>query len=359
MARIDNLSNFLTDVASAIKEKKGSDSNIPAAKFDQEIRDLPSQGVYQTKSVEITTNGSKRVTPDPGFDAIEALTITTNVPTEDLSEVLDEQDRLLESIQNKMSEISEELDNKSGVLNIYCQREEPTSKNGLWIQLDDEYSEIVSELKITERKWDQDKMAKLKPVPYLIKNTASVTVDGYVYMFGSLENGNKQKAYKYNMQTDEYTALTDIPYEFGWGGCTIIGRDIYLIGSYFGSHKQNYKYNIDTDTYTQLSEVPALCEGNAAVAVGTDIFIFCGFGNSGGLTGMTYKYDTLTDTYERLADMPSGIYGSTISAYANFNNTSIAIGTDIFIFGGGTGGTACYAVLKYDTLTNKYTFPST
>ena len=42
MARIDNLTNFLTDVASAIKTKSGDSTNIPAANFDNEILNLPS-----------------------------------------------------------------------------------------------------------------------------------------------------------------------------------------------------------------------------------------------------------------------------------------------------------------------------
>ena len=44
MARIDSLGNFLTDVASAIKEKKGDSTNIAAEDFDTEIENLPSGG---------------------------------------------------------------------------------------------------------------------------------------------------------------------------------------------------------------------------------------------------------------------------------------------------------------------------
>ena len=44
MARIDTLINFLTDVAAAIKAKKGDDTAIPAANFDTEIANLPSGG---------------------------------------------------------------------------------------------------------------------------------------------------------------------------------------------------------------------------------------------------------------------------------------------------------------------------
>lgn len=80
MARINNLTNFLTDVASAIKEKKGDNTNIPAEEFDIEILALSGGGNYQTKTLNITSNGTQIVTPDQDYDAIEQLTITTNVP---------------------------------------------------------------------------------------------------------------------------------------------------------------------------------------------------------------------------------------------------------------------------------------
>ncbi len=44
MARTNNLSNFLTDVADAIREKKGSSEIILASDFDTEIENLPSGG---------------------------------------------------------------------------------------------------------------------------------------------------------------------------------------------------------------------------------------------------------------------------------------------------------------------------
>lgn len=44
MARTDNLSNFLTDVADAIRTKKGTSETINASDFDTEIENLPSGG---------------------------------------------------------------------------------------------------------------------------------------------------------------------------------------------------------------------------------------------------------------------------------------------------------------------------
>lgn len=44
MARTDTLGNFLTDVADAIREKKGTSETIQASQFDTEIANLPSGG---------------------------------------------------------------------------------------------------------------------------------------------------------------------------------------------------------------------------------------------------------------------------------------------------------------------------
>lgn len=44
MARTDTLTNYLTDVATAIKTKKGDNTPIQASSFDTEIANLPSGG---------------------------------------------------------------------------------------------------------------------------------------------------------------------------------------------------------------------------------------------------------------------------------------------------------------------------
>lgn len=63
MARTDTLINFLTDVASAIKEKKGDNTSILASDFDTEIIDLPSGGgldwsaIGYSEAPDIITDG--------------------------------------------------------------------------------------------------------------------------------------------------------------------------------------------------------------------------------------------------------------------------------------------------------------
>lgn len=51
MARVDTLGHFLTDVADAIREKKGTEEEITASDFDTEIENLPSGGGYDWSAI--------------------------------------------------------------------------------------------------------------------------------------------------------------------------------------------------------------------------------------------------------------------------------------------------------------------
>lgn len=72
MARTDSLSNFLTDVANAIREKKSTSDKIIASNFDIEIKSIESGGgiskgiVYNQMNndgypTEVTLNGLNKV----------------------------------------------------------------------------------------------------------------------------------------------------------------------------------------------------------------------------------------------------------------------------------------------------------
>lgn len=51
MARVDNLSNFLTDIASAIRTKTGKTTNITPNNFDLEIQNIPSAQTFSPKII--------------------------------------------------------------------------------------------------------------------------------------------------------------------------------------------------------------------------------------------------------------------------------------------------------------------
>ena len=79
MARTNNLTNFLNDVATAIKQKTGNSTPIPASDFDTEILRIETVGTYQTKQLTVATNGNYVVTPDTGYDAISNVNINVSV----------------------------------------------------------------------------------------------------------------------------------------------------------------------------------------------------------------------------------------------------------------------------------------
>lgn len=81
MARTNNLNDFLTDVAGAIKEKTGDSTAIPASQFDTKIRSIETGGNYQAKTVEYTTNGTRQIVPDTNYDALSEVNVTVNVAT--------------------------------------------------------------------------------------------------------------------------------------------------------------------------------------------------------------------------------------------------------------------------------------
>lgn len=81
MARIDTLTNFLTDVADSIRSKTGKSETIACEDFDTEIESISGGGEpnLQTKSVTITENGTTNITADSGYDGLEQVNVTTNV----------------------------------------------------------------------------------------------------------------------------------------------------------------------------------------------------------------------------------------------------------------------------------------
>lgn len=79
MARTNNLTNFLTDVSSAIKQKTGDNTPIPASNFDTEILSIETGGNYQSKTLNVAQNGNYNLLPDTGYDAISDVSISVSV----------------------------------------------------------------------------------------------------------------------------------------------------------------------------------------------------------------------------------------------------------------------------------------
>ena len=79
MANVTNLTAFLTDVATAIRQKTGITENIRAENFDTEILNISTANVQESKSILIDDNGTYVIVPDEDFDAMGKLTVKVDV----------------------------------------------------------------------------------------------------------------------------------------------------------------------------------------------------------------------------------------------------------------------------------------
>lgn len=78
MAKNNNLTDFLTDIADGIRAKKGTTGTINPQNFRSEIASIETAKPEQTKTVTITENGTITIIPDSG-KVLTAVTVTTNV----------------------------------------------------------------------------------------------------------------------------------------------------------------------------------------------------------------------------------------------------------------------------------------
>ncbi|MDE5830492.1 MAG: hypothetical protein K2H53_02140, partial [Clostridia bacterium] len=76
-----------------------------------------------------------------------------------------------------------------------------------------------------------------------------------------------------------------------------------MLGTCYDNHiyTTTYKYDTLTDTYTQLTNIPYFFFDGSAVAIGTDIYLFGGE-NTSNYTNRynAYKYDT-AETFEEIS----------------------------------------------------------
>lgn len=78
MAKNNNLTDFLTGVANAIRRKRGTTGKINPQNFEEEISGIPTEKPEQEKNITITENGTTIILPDDG-KTISKITITVNV----------------------------------------------------------------------------------------------------------------------------------------------------------------------------------------------------------------------------------------------------------------------------------------
>lgn len=134
-----------------------------------------------------------------------------------------------------------------------------------------------------------------------------------------------------------------IPASFGSNrnyGSVTLGSYIYLFGGYTGTATEDSVKRFNGYTFEDLAPLPFAGDFINAVAVGTDIYLLGGGPGGSGDRVYMHKYNTLTNTYTRMKDLPYNFY----------NAAATAVGTDIYFT-----SNSVTQFTKYDTLTTLFT----
>lgn len=278
--------------------------------------------------------------------------------------------------------------NGSSKLNIYAQLTEPPKKEGIWIQTSNQYAKVVNDTELYfANAWMTN--PSLATAPFSIGNCASIKVGtkiyyipqttyalwcydtvtnvwtqktkppyngadwancasfgDYIYAFGGYYSSSGLKTgYKYNVVTDTWTQLADIPVTLHHACVEYYNGKVYLLGGTIGNNdsKTVYEYNIATNTWTQKTSGPTDFTWASSCIVGSKIYIHGGklysSGSDGTFLSINLCYDAELDSWTTLADMPNYIY----------DGSSIAMGSNLYVLGHYS------RFYKYDILTDIWT----
>ena len=237
-------------------------------------------------------------------------------------------------------------------LNIFMQEDEPASKEGVWLQTDADYNNIVSVSSISD--YDEDLVhvwLKTGHTDRSYSRSGFAVVGDYIYLFGGYSDGLNtlsKSACKFNVKTKVATPIADLPIIVRACACAAVGTDIYIFGGRSSSSNvaNAYKYDTLTGMYTAITNIPIAKSCITCCAVGTNIYIIGGYEGSNYTVSPTmHVYNTLDDTYTAYS----------IPFYTSGHQCA-AVGTNIYIMGSVNNiGNGTYDSYKIDTTTNEIT----
>lgn len=276
-----------------------------------------------------------------------------------------------------------------GKLNVFTGTSQPTKKEGIWIQSSQQISSTVIDQNIfLANKWNDPVLNPIPDMPISVVAPCAEIIDGVAYVIGGQVSNNSttgftERVFRYNTKTKVWSESNAVPRRLAYAGSFVHGRNIYVVGgaatpngsgsaalncfnvdtqtwsvkanaptpltrirvevvgnfSYvfsIGSAGTNlWVYNILSDSWSAISSIPFNGQSYGPVAaVGAQIYLMSTWG-----VGTAYKYNTLNGTWSAITKMP-----------LNRQNTpAVAVGTNIYIFGGNqyTSGTGTMMLEGY------------
>lgn len=297
-----------------------------------EVEDKKLQDV----TVELEKNGVLELKPEEGYHGIGNITIDAKV-VEDLdaelsvidNEVLEQAAVVTEALTLLQSRAAstETLDN----INIYIQQEEPTFKEGIWLQTDKNISRDFEILNSEYKGFTHfDVWRNLDSVASGVVNSIHIDSEDYVYLMSGNQTYNYYQASRYNKVTKETEILETMPRAFYYGAGVEIEGKLYMFGgdTNLGNCKAGLVYDIENNLYSDLASMPFGCKPSMIINLGNELLILCSY-IQGSLNSETTTNKVL------LYDIENNIYTEKLAPfYFDSSKTKVLVGEDLFIIGG-------------------------
>lgn len=189
-------------------------------------------------------------------------------------------------------------------------------------------------------------------------HVASAVVGNKIYTFGG-QTGTGYDASSsnfiniFNAETEQLEGPNSNTPELIFDACAAsVGTNIYVFGGFLHRGLKTtanvFKYNTVDNTITNACcTIPDGGVGGATcAAVGTDIYIFCGHCSPDGISikslNSIFKFDTLSEEITKL--------DATVLYKSGRGVRCVAVGTDIYIFGGDMMANTSMDIVKFDTV---------
>jgi N-acetylneuraminic acid mutarotase len=149
-----------------------------------------------------------------------------------------------------------------------------------------------------------------------------------IYLFGG-GSGPSTQALRYNVTTNTYDTLTNLPTGVWYSAAAYTNNTIYVLGGIYPAHSfgstLNQAYNPATNSYASKSVIPDnRADTTAMVSSSGSIYIF---GDALGTNLTVWSYDPLSDTYLKFPQLPRGRLGG---------GAGILTDGRVVVFGGST-----------------------
>jgi len=151
----------------------------------------------------------------------------------------------------------------------------------------------------------------LASLPVARQEHGVVALLGQVYVLGGYTPDVTSSVMAYDPAKDSWRSVADFPSPFNHPAAGVIGDQIYVGGFYAGTSLtgpadgRTYVYDPKADAWSQRQSQPSGTERAAGcvAVVGTDMYVFGG-GTSGQATNLVSVYHSATDQWEMLPSLP-------------------------------------------------------